>query len=126
MIPPNEIQVPFVPADVSTSLARYLKLLGTRLTNWVSQVGQSFQSQVLRQVPITLTDPQHGGVGYTIDADTDGTPRALCVGDGRVLNFVLANPAVGEWTITTDIHGNQTVQFGDPVGVAWFSYLVAR
>ena len=124
MIPPRQIQMPTAPDTVGPALLVWVKLLYTRLTNWVAQVGQSFQSQVQRQVVVTLTGPT-GAIPFTLDVDTDGTPRAELVADGAVLLYVSGAPAVGQWSLPV-ISNVPTITFNTAPTVAWFTWLVAR
>ena len=124
MTPPT-LSIPEVSAPADGSWLHVVRDLRSRLLNWAQQVVTAFQGQILRQVDVTLSDPNTGTVSYQIDADIDGTPRALLIADGQCLRFVPAAPAVGEWTMVVGT-GVTTVTLGTAATVAWFAFLVAR
>ena len=102
----------------------------TRLTDYVAQVAQGFQSNVQRQIEVQGTFPgTTGTVPFRIEAFTDGTPNASLIADGMTLHFVNnPSPGAGQWyMVVSDTLNQTTITFGTAVTTrAWFSFLTAR
>jgi len=99
----------------------------TRLTDYVAQVAQGFQSNVQRQIVVQGLPGTTGTVPFRIEAFTDGTANASLVADNVPLFFVPGAPAAGEWTMAVSDTLNQTtVTLGASATRAWFSFLTAR
>lgn len=121
MQPPRQIPIPTAPPTTK-------KVWGTfkqRLTNYVAQVGQSFQAQQLRQITVQGLPGVTGTVPFEINVHPDGTPEASLIADGMTLRFSAGVPGAGEWGLTVGV-GMSTVTLGTPATDAWFSWLIAR
>lgn len=131
MIPARSLPIPDAPPPSSWQSFK------TRLENWVLSVSQSFQAQILRQEVVTQVTPDapvaglwYGTVPFTIDTDTDGTPRAELVVDGVVQFHTAGALSGGLWQIqTVKVAGVDTVCIvlgAPPTTRVWFAFLVAR
>lgn len=97
----------------------------TRLTDYVAQVAQGFQSQTFRQIVVQGLPGTSGTIPFRIAVYTDGTPQAQLIADGLTLHFVPDVPGPGEWTMSVSA-SSTLVTFGAAVTRAWFSFFVAR